>query len=172
MRQRLISWLVCLLLMSTTGPAMARVAVPGLTPMDSPAPGFDLVDIQGERHRLADYRGRVVIVNFWATWCPPCIAELPSMQRAWEQLRPEGILLLGINVGEDRKTIEAFDQKHPVDFPLLVDADSTASDDWPIRGMPTTFVVDGQGRVAYVAIGAREWDSPVLLDAVRALQAP
>ena len=135
--------------------------------IDVPKP---LVDVDGKRHRLSDYRGRVVIVNFWATWCPPCRAEMPSMQRAWEQIRDEGIVMLGIDVGEDEDTIFQFTANYPVDFPLLMDLDASVTGAWPVRGMPTTFVVDPEGRIAYRAIGAREWDEPEILEALRALK--
>ena len=80
-----------------------------LTPMEDrpPAPDFELRDLHGEVHRLADYREKVLIVNFWATWCPPCRKEMPSMQRAWELVRGEGIAMLAINVGEDEETISS-----------------------------------------------------------------
>ncbi len=148
-----------LLMLVTVSPATAQTHVAGLSTMGARAPEFSLMDIEGKRHRLSDYRGRVVIVNFWATWCPPCIAEMPSMQRAWEQLEPDGILLLGINTGESKAAIERFDSKYPVDFPLLMDPDSTVTGAWPVRGMPTTFVVDPEGQIAYRAVGAREWDA-------------
>ena len=144
----------------------------GLTPMpeDTPAPDFDLMDMDGNRHRLSDYRGRVVIINFWATWCPPCREEMPSMQRAWELLEPEGIVMLAINVGEDEDTIFQFTANYPVEFPLPMDRDSGVIDSWPIMGLPTTFVVDPQGRLYYRAIGGRAWDDPELLAPVRALK--
>lgn len=93
------------------------------------------------------------------------------MQRAWEQVREEGIALIAINVGEDRDTIERFTQSHPIDFPLPMDLDSKVVQSWPVKGLPTTFVVDAQGRLAYRAEGEREWDDPTLLDQVRALKA-
>ncbi len=144
----------------------------GLTPIaDAPqAPDFHLSDSEGVGHRLTDYRGRVVIVNFWATWCPPCREEMPSMQRAWEQLRAEDIMMLAINVGEDEDTIFRFTANYPVEFPLLMDLDSKVTGEWPVRGLPTTFVVDPQGRLVYRAIGGREWDDAELLQAVRALR--
>ncbi len=144
----------------------------GLTPIaDAPqAPDFHLTDSEGIEHRLADYRGRVVIVNFWATWCPPCREEMPSMQRAWEQLQAEDIMMLAINVGEDEDTIFQFTANYPVEFPLLMDLDSKVTGEWPVRGLPTTFVVDPRGRLVYRAIGGREWDDTVILQAVRALR--
>lgn len=143
-----------------------------LTPLaDRPiAPAFSLQDIEGKTHQLSDYRGKVVVVNFWATWCPPCREEMPSMQRAWEStLKKEDIPLLAINVGEDEETIFAFTGNYPVDFPLLMDLDSNVINSWPVRGLPTTFIVDKEGRIAYRAIGGRSWDDEKLLAAIRAL---
>ena len=152
--------------------APASWAAETLTPVEGApaAPDFNLPDMDGDALRLSDLRGKVVIVNFWATWCPPCREEMPSMQRAWEQIRAEGILMLGINVGEDEDTIFQFTADYPVDFPLLLDADSSVTGRWPVRGLPTTFVVDPAGRLVYQAIGSREWDDPDLLAKVRALK--
>jgi len=134
------------------------------------APSFDLSDPAGGRVRLSDFRGKPLIVNFWATWCPPCREEMPSMQRAWEQLEPEGIGLIAINVGEDADTIQQFTAEYPVQFPLPMDLESRVVQSWPVRGLPTTFVVDPEGRLAYQVVGGRQWDDPRLLDQVRALK--
>lgn len=165
-------FLVATLLLLVSLPSPAQQAGTGLTRLvDAPlAPNFSLLDIDGNVYRLSDSRGRVVIVNFWATWCPPCREEMPSMQRAWEQLRPEEVLMVGINVGEDEDTIFQFTADYPVDFPLLMDSDSSVTGKWPVRGLPTTFVVDPAGRLVYQAIGSREWDDPSLLALVRALK--
>ena len=150
----------------------AQQAGRGLTKLaDTPqAPEFVLRDLDGNQHRLSDYRGQVVIINFWATWCPPCREEMPSMQHAWESLKNDGIHMLAINVGEDEDTIFQFTANYPVDFPLLMDSDSGVINQWPVRGLPTTFVVDPKGRISYRAIGGREWDDPALLSLVRALK--
>lgn len=144
----------------------------GLAPVEErpPAPDFSLEDMDGEVYRLSDFRGQPVIVNFWATWCPPCRKEMPSMQRAWEQLREEGVEMLAINVGETPDTVFRFTADYPVEFPLLLDLDSAVTEAWPIRGLPSTFVVDPEGRIAYQAIGGREWDDPALLAPVRELK--
>ena len=134
------------------------------------APEFVLDDMDGTVYRLADLRGRVVIVNFWATWCPPCREEMPSMQRVWEQVEGEGILILAINVGEDEDTIFQFTANYPVEFPLLLDRASSVTEAWPVIGLPTSFVIDPQGRLAFRAIGGRLWDHPRLLESVRELQ--
>lgn len=143
-----------------------------LTPMSEQpeAPGFDLSGPDGERYSLEDMRGKPVIVNFWATWCPPCRAEMPSMQRAWEQVKDEDILIVAVNVGESADTITQFNEHVKMEFPLPMDLDSRVTQRWPMNGLPTTFVVDPQGRLVYRAQGEREWDDPALLDLVRALK--
>ena len=164
--------LLSLFILVVSLPSIAQQAGKGLTQLpDRPqAPDFVLADIDGNQYRLSDYRGQVVIINFWATWCPPCRAEMPSMQRAWQQLEKDGILMLGINVGEDEDTIFQFTANYPVEFPLLMDQDSRVINQWPVRGLPTTFVVSPEGKITYRAIGGREWDDPDLLAMVRALQ--
>jgi peroxiredoxin len=160
-----------LLLLLATG-LEAQEAGSGLTeiPERPAAPDFELKDIDGQTHRLADLRGEVVIINFWATWCPPCREEMPSMERAAALVEKEGIRLLAVNVGEDEDTIFQFTANYPVTFPLLVDSDSEVTEAWPIRGLPTTFVVDPEGRIAFRAIGGREWDKDGILAPIRALK--
>ena len=91
------------------------------------------------------------------------------MQRAWEQLRDEGVEMWAINVGEGDEEVFLFTADYPVDFPLLLDSDSSVTDQWPVIGLPSTFIVDREGRIAYRAIGGREWDAPELLEQIRTL---
>lgn len=143
-----------------------------LTALKNPsaAPPLILRDMDGVKHDIRDYRGRPVIINFWATWCPPCRRELPSMNRAWKKLKEEGIVMLAVDVGEDEDTIFTFMADYPIDFSVLLDSEGKVSEAWPVRGLPTTFVLDGQGRLVYRAIGGREWDDDALLNKVRALK--
>ena len=136
-----------------------------------PAPDFNLVDMDAVVHTLSDYRGRVVVVNFWATWCPPCREEMPAMERAWQQLRKQDVMMLAINVGEDEDTVFEFTANYPVEFPLLLDTTSAVISAWPVRGLPTTFVIDPEGRLVYRAIGGREWDAPELIRQILELKA-
>lgn len=165
-------FIMLMLIVSCLPLSSAQQSGKGLTmlPEIKPAPDFLLTDLNGDEHRLADYRGKVVIINFWATWCPPCRAEMPSMQKAWEQLEQDDIPMLGINVGEDEDTIFQFTANYPVEFPLLMDKDSEVINQWPVRGLPTTFVVGPEGNIIYRAIGGREWDDPALLALVKALK--
>jgi thiol-disulfide isomerase/thioredoxin len=143
-----------------------------LTPMSENirAPEFELQGPAGEPQRLLDHRGKPVILNFWATWCPPCRAEMPSMQRAHDTVANEGISVIAVNVGEDAETIARFLSETDVDFPIPMDLDSEVVQSYPVKGLPTTFVIDPEGRFAFSATGEREWDDPALLDQVRALK--
>ena len=140
-------------------------AIPG----EVMAPDFELIDTEGQTHRLSDYRGKAVIINFWTTWCPPCREEIPSMNRAWNSLKQDDVIMLGINMGEDEDTIFIFTADYPADLPLLLDRDGEVIAEWPVKGLPTTYVVAPDGRIAYRAIGGREWDAPELVDAIRTL---
>ena len=92
------------------------------------------------------------------------------MNRAWHLVKDQGIAMLAINVGEDEDTVFTFTADYPVDFPLLLDENAKAVQDWGVLGLPTTFVVDPGGNIVYQAVGGRAWDDPVLLDQVRALK--
>jgi thiol-disulfide isomerase/thioredoxin len=142
----------------------------GLTPIAAPtaAPALDLADLDGKRHDLAALRGKPVVVNFWATWCPPCRREMPSLERLRQQLAGRGLEVLAVDVGEDIDTVFAFTgQLEPAPaFPILLDRDSAAMQAWKVRGLPTTFVVDAQGRIVYRAVGGREFDHPAVIDQI------
>lgn len=142
-----------------------------LTPIQGrpQAPDFILKDMNGQTHQLADYRGKVVVVNFWATWCPPCVHEMPSMQKAWEATRKDNVVILAINNGEDLKKVQAFHNKVPLTFPLLLDTNANIMAEWKARGMPSTFVVDPEGRLVYQALGGRDWNHPTILRVLRSL---
>jgi len=133
-------------------------------------PDFALAVMDGGQYRLSDQQGKPVIINFWATWCPPCRRELPSMNQGWQKIKHQGIDMVAINVGEDEDTIFPFTADFPIEFPVLLDLNGEITAQWPIKGLPTTFVIDPDGRIVYRAIGGRDWGSDIILDKVRALR--
>ena len=135
------------------------------------APKLVLADVYGVTHRLADLRGSVVLINFWATWCPPCRQEMPGLQRAWEQLEGSDFRILAVATGQDSAAIAQFyrSMPAPLTFTLLPDPDNTGWQSWPFHGLPATFIVDKSGHVVDLVEGAREWDSPAMLAFLRQL---
>jgi peroxiredoxin len=150
----------------TAQEAMLLQRVPG-TPA---APEFELPDLDGKSVRFSDLKGKVVLVNFWATWCPPCRAEIPSMERAWARLREASVVMLAVHVGGDSEKIWAFLADFNITFPVLIDKSSKVSKEWQTIGLPMTYIADGQGRKALRAIGGREWDQPDLIASILALR--
>ncbi len=136
------------------------------------APEFTLQDDDGKTHRLSDYRGKVVVLNFWATWCPPCRYEMPAMERAHKKVQGENIVLLAVNVGESEDQVFEFTGQYPVTFQLLLDTDGSVVKKYPVIGLPTTFVIDPRGVVTHQAVGGREWDDERLLGQLRKLLKP
>ena len=132
-------------------------------------PALALEDLGHTAHSLEDYRGRVVLVNFWASWCAPCVIEMPSMQRLQEAMAGKPFTLLAVNVGESPGTVWKFAAKVRVQFPLLLDRDGQTASDWGIDIYPTSFLIDPQGRVQYVAYGPREWDAPDMIQAIEGM---
>jgi peroxiredoxin len=166
MMRKIAGFMLCSILTATALAEQTLTPIPGKVM----APDFSLLDTNGKTHRLSDYRGKPVIINFWTTWCPPCREELPSMNRAWHLIEKEGIAMLAINMGEDEDTIFIFSADYPTDFPVLMDQSGEVIEQWPVKGLPTTYVIAPDGTLAYRAIGSREWDARELLDSVRALK--
>ncbi|VAW76213.1 Thiol:disulfide oxidoreductase related to ResA [hydrothermal vent metagenome] len=127
------------------------------------APGFSLKGEDGKTYRLSDFRGKLVIINFWATWCPPCRYEMPAMERAWKKLKGKGVMLLAINVGEDENTLFEFMAKYPMSFPVLMDRKGEVIKQYKVTGLPTTYIIDQKGVVIHRAMGGRLWDHPKLV---------
>ena len=122
-------------------------------------PALVLQDLQGRTHRLADYRGKVVLVNFWATWCEPCRDEMPSIERLRQSLAGQPFEVLAVNIGEPLGRIERFLERMPLDFPMLLDRDTGVAKAWKARVVPATFLVGPDGRIRYVHYGELDWSS-------------
>lgn len=132
------------------------------------APPIELATASGDPFTLSSLRGKVVLVNFWATWCEPCVTEMPSLQRARDQFAPD-FEVLGVNYQEGPARIQAFIDKSGITFPIVRDTDGAVAKAWGARVFPASYLVDRAGRVKNVLIGGADWTSPKLLSTIRAL---
>ncbi|MCK9454076.1 TlpA disulfide reductase family protein [Sulfurimonas sp.] len=135
------------------------------------APSLKLEDTEEEIINIEDLKGKVVIVNFWATWCPPCRKEMGSLERLYSGLKDKGVVVLAVNVGEDEDPVLSFmnDVEPPLTFNVLYDKDSKTMQKWGAIGLPSTFVVDKKGDIVYKAIGGRDFDDKNILDKIISL---
>lgn len=128
------------------------------------APDFSLRNMDGESRSLSHYRGKVVMLNFWASWCPPCRHEIPSMESIYQDLAKQGFVVLGVNEFEDPDHVFSYMGQLSVfpSFPILFDREGKVSQLYGVKGMPTTFLIDRRGRVVYRAVGGRNFDHPAV----------
>ena len=120
---------------------------------------FSLRDLAGQPVKLSDFKGKVVLINFWATWCAPCIEEMPSMQRLRDKLSLAGFEVLAVNYQEGPAKINEFLKKRPLKLTILRDHDGGARTDWGVRVFPTSFVIDSEQRIRYTVTGDVDWTS-------------
>jgi thiol-disulfide isomerase/thioredoxin len=156
------------------GPAGASgVAPEGHLPAwtGGPAPPLALKDLAGLRHDLADYRGKVVVVNFWATWCQPCREELPSLERLRDAMRGRPVEVLAVNVAEGESRVKGFLAEVPLRLPVLLDRNGDAQRTWRVRGLPATFLLEPQGSIRFWYLGELDWAQPAVLRTVESLLA-
>jgi peroxiredoxin len=125
-----------------------------------PAPNFSLVDRQGKTWTLSELKGQVVFVNFWATWCPPCREEMPSMQRLHEMLPKDKFKMLAILNSDDPALADSFATKLGLTMPILDDQANKIGPKYGLTGMPETFIINKQGVLMEKFIGPAQWDSP------------
>jgi len=138
-----------------------------------PAPPLVLATMDGGSVDLEDLRGRVVVLDFWATWCPPCREEMPSMERLHQEFKDQGLAVLAVNIQESPKQVVRFMKDFRLSFPALLDSDMKVTGLYQVRGLPSTYLVDRNGRVVGQAVGARDWTSPAARALVRSvLSAP
>lgn len=148
------------------GTAAARDAQLRPWPAGQPVPGLDTVDLAGQPWQLAGVRGKVVVVNFWASWCEPCVAELPVLGALSKR---EGVAVVGINYKEPLDTIERFKAAHPIPYPVLRDKTGDLFKAWSPGVMPATIVLDRQGRARWRTVGEIPADDTRLRAAIDAL---
>ena len=122
-------------------------------------PPLELADANGAKHRLSDYRGRVVLLNFWATWCEPCRAELPSIERLRAALAGRSFVVLAVQMGGSARTAHDVAEDLGLGFPLLVDRDSKATSAWGVNTLPTSFLIGTDGKMTFRHTGELDWSS-------------
>ena len=146
----------------TAAPTLAAQVITTPTPTENIplgiAPGqlafdFTLDDVSGQRIKLSDLRGHPVVINFWATWCPPCRQESPALQSAYQRFRDKGVILLGVDLKENAETIQNFTTQFGLTYPLLLDRDGAVSERYQVRGIPTTVILDADGVVRARHVG-------------------
>lgn len=138
--------------------------------LDAVAPDFSLTDLSGKSVTLSDYHGKVVIVNFWATWCPPCRAEMPSMEKLYQSLKDDGLVMLAVNIEPNgRQAVEDFLAGNPHSFPVLLDGQGKVQTLYGVYKFPESFIVRKDGTIDDHVIGAIDWAHPEVIEYFRNL---
>ncbi len=165
-RAHKVGW-VALLLTLVWLPSLSYALKFGtLADTDRELPAFEMLTMEDKVWTKVDFKDKLTIVNFWATWCAPCREEMPSLNRAWEKVKDQGVSMVAINLGETKDQIARFTNEIPIDFTVLRATDPSTMSNWQVRGLPTTLVVDERGRIIKEFIGPAEWDQDELLDPI------
>ncbi|MEC4673776.1 MAG: TlpA disulfide reductase family protein [Nitrospirota bacterium] len=148
-------------------PVGVRKARPDL---EQEAPGFTLVDLNGKSKSLSEYKGKVILLNFWATWCGPCRVEMPSMETVYRELKGEGFEILAISSDPQGVVVtRPYSKSNDLTFPILHDADYDVSGVYGVRTLPMSFLIDRHGTLRHKVFGARDWNSSEAKEIIRTL---
>ena len=120
---------------------------------------INLKDMYGNQVSISDFRGKIVFLNFWATWCPACRAEMPSMERLHKKFKDKDFVMVAINLQESVSTVKKFFKDFKLTFLALLDRDGEVGTRFRVRNLPTTYILDKEGKILGMAVGTREWDS-------------
>jgi thiol-disulfide isomerase/thioredoxin len=137
----------------------------------TPAPELAARDLAGAPKTLSDYRGKVVLLNFWASWCPPCLREMPSLERLRIKMAGRPLEIVALDSAEAPDEVKAYLSKMALGFPILLDPDGMNTRRWKVFALPTTFLLDAEGQVRYVLTGPTEWDEGEALEVIESLLA-
>ena len=124
-----------------------------------PAEDFTLPALGGGTFRLSEQRGKIVLLNFWATWCPPCLEEMPAMERLWRKHRDAGFVLVAVSVDSDPQKVMPFATEHKLTFPIAFDSKMVVAEKYGVRALPSSFILGRNGDLTALALGPRHWDS-------------
>ena len=158
--KRLLSILILLILILGAGwiwlnrvPSNVAARAESIPLQGHPAPDFTLQTLDGATLSLSDLQGQAVVLNFWATWCPPCRAEMPELQAAYEDFGPGGLVVLGVNQGEEQAAVQAYLDELNLTFPVVLDTQFEASEIYQVNSLPTTFFIDRDGVIREIVVG-------------------
>lgn len=154
-----------------------RPSETGLNPADL-APEIKLTGLDDREYSLSGLRGKVVLLNFWASWCGPCVSEMPALQRLHDQLKDQGFSVLAVGIDDEAAALREFQQKFGLSFPILVDNDGKTKFSYKTSGVPESFLIDADGRLVLFPdpadkipsvriVGPREWDSPNVISRIK-----
>ncbi|MDH5517994.1 MAG: TlpA family protein disulfide reductase [Gammaproteobacteria bacterium] len=132
-------------------------------------PYLNFSDLSATRHTFENHRGDVLLLNFWASWCPPCVKELPSLNRLQSEIKHPNFKILAINIGEEENKVQAFLRPMTIDFPVLTDPEGLSVLPWKLVAFPSSFVIDKKGNIRYGLFGAIEWDNPEVIGIIQHL---
>jgi len=149
--------------------ATTLLALPTLALTPTAAPNFDLAAMAGSHVNLAQYKGQVVMINFWASWCGPCRTEMPLLEQLHKKYKAMGFTMIGVNVEPDSGAAAQWLKATPVTFPILFDTESKVSKLYSVQAMPSTVIVDRKGQVRWMHAGYKAGDENEYLDQIRAL---
>ena len=143
----------------------------GISPIKEKIPlaDFTLPTLAGEQVTLSSLKGKVVFLNFWATWCPPCRAEMPSMERLYAKFKDKNFDILAVNLQEEPKPVKDFLTKNKLTFPVVLDTNGKIGSVYGVRGIPTTYLIDKEGFIVGGIVGGKEWDTPEVEEAIKAM---
>jgi cytochrome c biogenesis protein CcmG/thiol:disulfide interchange protein DsbE len=141
------------------GDVSATSALPPAPAVGHPAPDFTLTTAAGETFKLSELRGIPVVLNFWATWCPPCRDEMPSMERLHKLLGGRDLEIVAVDLQEPKDTVQKFVKDNSLTFTVLLDARGAVGGAWGAQSIPTTYLIDRKGRILARSVGGRQWDS-------------
>ena len=134
-----------------------------------PAPDFEFYDLKGGKVKLSDFKGNVILLNLWATWCPPCRAEMPSIEKLFKKMGNTKFKIIALSVNEEKSTVTNFLKTNPYTFPIYLDEVGNSNTNYASGSIPTTYIIDKDGIIQGRVVGAREWDTDSIVDLIKNL---
>jgi thiol-disulfide isomerase/thioredoxin len=160
---------VLLFFLLLTGTLISNAGSLQQFPANTLAPVLHLKDLPGQYHSLDQYRGKVVLVNFWGSWCSTCIEEMPGLQRLQQKFKHGEFVVLAVNVNQTRTTVKRFLQKVAIDLTVVMDTSAKTAESWKVDFYPSSFIIDKSGYLRFFAIGKVDWDQTAIVDVIHRL---